>query len=132
MSKASILGLYDDLPLCLRAGDPWVEHGIVEHRYKLLRPKIYGQLLRDYSHAAIAPKDYTASSFLAGALSRLSKDGVLGRIGGRATGYWRYLRGVSYWALLPEPPADERLTWKDFAISEGLDPDNWVLDGVPG
>jgi hypothetical protein len=44
MSKAGDLGLYDDLLLCLVPGDPWVEYGVVEHRYKLLRPEIYEAL----------------------------------------------------------------------------------------
>jgi hypothetical protein len=44
-----------------------------------------------------------------------------------ATGYWGYLSGVSYWTLLPQPSADERLTWMQFDMNEGLDPNAWSL-----
>jgi hypothetical protein len=27
------LGVYDEVFLCLSPGEPWLEHGIVEHRY---------------------------------------------------------------------------------------------------
>ena len=30
------LGVYDDVFFCLSPGEPWLEHGIVEHRYKEL------------------------------------------------------------------------------------------------
>ena len=33
------LGVYDDLSLCLSPGEPWLEHGIVEHRYKSCAPR---------------------------------------------------------------------------------------------
>jgi hypothetical protein len=29
---AAELGVYDDVFLCLSPGEPWLEHGIVEHR----------------------------------------------------------------------------------------------------
>src|ERR671929_59508 len=34
------LGVYDDVFLCLSPGEPWLEHGIVEHRYKELSPGV--------------------------------------------------------------------------------------------
>jgi hypothetical protein len=38
---AAELGVYDDVFLCLSPGEPWLEHGIVEHRYKELCPTAY-------------------------------------------------------------------------------------------
>jgi hypothetical protein len=38
---AAELGVYDDVFLCLSPGEPLLEHGIVEHRYKELCPTAY-------------------------------------------------------------------------------------------
>jgi hypothetical protein len=40
------LGVYDDVFLCLSPGEPWLEHGIVEHRYKELCPAAYLEMIR--------------------------------------------------------------------------------------
>jgi hypothetical protein len=122
------LGLYEDLPRCLVSGEPWVEYGIVEHRYKLLRPEVYfGHLLPKYSHTAVGPKSYTLSAFLAHALSRLRALGDIDYRWGKATGYWDYNSQVSYWALVPVPPDEPVVTWSAFATAEGLDPAEWLL-----
>src|SRR5712691_6250076 len=34
-------GLFDDLPHCLEEGEPFAEYGIVEHRYRTLRPETF-------------------------------------------------------------------------------------------
>ena len=39
------LGIYDDVFLCLSPGEPWLEHGIVEHRYKELCPAAYLEMI---------------------------------------------------------------------------------------
>ncbi len=123
------LGLYDDLPRCVTPGEPWVEYGIVEHRYKRLRPDVYyDELLPRYGHTKIGPKRFTTSSFIAAALGHLERDGILAWSQTKATGYWAYNGVISSWAVPPEPPADQRLTWVEFAGDQGLDPQDWVLD----
>ncbi len=122
------LGLYDDLPVCVHAGEPWVEHGVVEYRYKLLRPEIYFQeLLPRYGHAAQGPRRYSLSALIAKALGQLSGEGILAWQYSRATGFWAYNGSISYWASPPAPSLDARLTWSQFAVREGLDPSVWDL-----
>jgi hypothetical protein len=122
--KAADLGLYEDLPLCLIANEPFVEYGIVEHRYSEMRPAVYQRLLDDYSHTRIQRyKPYTASVFIASALRKLTDLGdVLYRVG-PATGHWAYNEIISYWALPPGPAEETRiLAWKEYAERLGLDP----------
>lgn len=122
------LGLYDDLPRCLHPREPWVEHGILEHRYKLLRPDVYfDKLLPRYGHVALKPKRYTTSVFIASALSQLTREGAVAWQYAKATGFWSYNGEISYWALPPAPSKGERLTWEAFATTEGFDPQAWDL-----
>lgn len=121
--KSEALGLYDDLPACLVPGEAWVEYGVVEWRYSQRNPRIYQQLLDDYGHTRIAPKQYTASAFIASALGRLQDAGILGHHVAEATGYWSYNGVISYWALPPLPPTSNLRTWAAYAAAEGLDPD---------
>ena len=107
-------GLYDDLPKCVITGEPFVEYGIVEYRYKQLNPARYAALIGRYSHTKVGPSHYTTSSFIAGALGRLWKRGDLTATWGTATGYWAYNGVISYWAL-PNAPDAGLLTWKEFA-----------------
>ena len=44
------LGVYDDVFLCLSPGEPWLEHGIVEHRYKELCPAAYLEMIDRWGH----------------------------------------------------------------------------------
>ena len=120
--KAAELGLYDDLPRCLVAGEPFVEYGIVEYRYSKLRPSTYKRLIDDYGHTRQGPKKYTASAFIASALSRLADLSELTFFVGPATGYWSYNSTISYWALAPGPEESARLTYQEFATQIGIDP----------
>src|SRR6266508_5699329 len=56
---AAELGVYDDVFLCLSPGEPWLEHGIVEHRYKELRPTAYREMINRWG-----PCDPRTSSVL--------------------------------------------------------------------
>jgi hypothetical protein len=124
----SELGLYEDLPACLRVGEPWVEHGVVEHRYKVLRPDVYfGELLPLYGHVAIGPTRYSTSTFLAQALSHLLREGAVAWQYSRRTGFWTYAQQISYWALPPAPALDHRYMWAEYAADHGLDPMKWDL-----
>jgi hypothetical protein len=123
------LGLYEDLPKCVVANEPWVEHGIVECRYALLRPDVYSHLIDIYGHIAIEPKRYTASVLLASALAQLSRKGVIAASATplRATGFWSYNRTVTYWAAMPSSAGDGVQTWHSYAQAHNLDPTVWVL-----
>lgn len=121
--KAEALGLYDDLIVCLGVGEPWIEYGVVEHRYSQRRPATYAQLVRDYGHTRLVSKPYTASVFIAAALTRLADRGLVCLQFREATGYWSYNEVISYWALPPPPPLHRALSYASFAADQGLDPD---------
>jgi hypothetical protein len=110
------------------AGEPPVEYGVVECRYKALNPTRYSFLLDRYGHTRIAAANYTTTSFIAGALGRLARHGdiAFGEFG-PATGYWAYNSVISYWALPGFDPDPTPTTWKAFATENGLDADEWVL-----
>jgi len=131
------LGVYEDLPLCIHPDDPWLEYGVVEDRYRRLRPGPYAELILKYSHSrrnAIrggpdvnpdqSPK---TSSRLASALSNLAGAGLIAKSVGPATGYWGYNVTISHWAPLPAPDEGRVLTWSAYAIENGLDPEDWDL-----
>lgn len=125
----SDLGLFDDLPRCLIKGEPWVEHGVVEYRYKLLRPDVYfDELLPRYGHRKQSPKSGTLSAILGAAMRHLSKQGIVAFLDRQpGTGYWSYLSWCGYWALPPAPDAERQLTWVQFADREHLGPNDWDL-----
>jgi hypothetical protein len=123
---ASEWGLYDDLPKCLVPGEPLVEYGVVEYRYKQFNPVRYAALVDRYSHTCLGPSHYTATSFIAGSLGRLWRRGDLAARFSEATGYWSYNGTVSYWGL-PGTDLDHELSWVDFAHQQGVDPDEWRL-----
>jgi hypothetical protein len=121
------LGVPADLLACLRAGDPWVEYGIVEHRYSQLRPANYQQLVDRYGHRRLSrdnaggSAEQTASWYMSQALSRMSRTGEVCLQFGPATGCWGSTPRISYWALSPAPPLEHKLTYASFADREGLD-----------
>lgn len=123
------LGLYEDLPLCLHTGEGWVEHGIVEYRYKTARPNQYRKLIDLYGHISRERKYYTASVPIARTLGQLAKEGVIAyRARLPATGLWSHNGTVGYWA--PHEPGDGAYaTWSSWAKSHDLDPgaSGWIL-----
>lgn len=122
------LGLYEDLEACVLSGEPWVEYGVVEHRYRVLRPATYAKLVEDYHHAAHHDRRYTVSSLLVGVLGQLRKEGILASQVGKPTGFWaKHLGIVSFWSRSPAPPEDSTLTWATYAAGEELAPDVWAL-----
>jgi hypothetical protein len=122
-NKADELGLYHDLPLCLVKGEPFVEYGVVEHRFSLLRPQVFDQLVEDYGHTRQGPKKYTASAFIAKTLGTLFDRGVILYRDGSATGRWSYNSGISHWALPPGPSDPESiLTYEQYCLAQGIDP----------
>jgi hypothetical protein len=125
-NKAEELGLPNDLLRCLEHGEPFVEYGIVEYRYATkVNPDVYAQLVADYGHTALGPKQYTASTFIASTLGRMLKEGLLAYRGGHATGFWSYNSGISFWSLAPVSSEAPPITFKAFALERGLDPKSW-------
>src|SRR5919108_492613 len=76
---AAELGVYDDVFLCLSPGEPWLEHGIVEHRYKELRPTVYREMINRWGHVIQGPRRYSVTAFLTRRWSQLAINGVLSR-----------------------------------------------------
>src|SRR5215213_2709464 len=83
---AAELGVYDDVFLCLSPGEPWLEHGIVEHRYKELCPTAYRQMIDRWGHVIQGPRRYSVTAFLTRTWARLAADGLLAAQLGPATG----------------------------------------------
>jgi len=89
---AAELGVYDDVFLCLSPGEPWLEHGIVEHRYKELCPTAYKQMIDRWGHVIQGPRRYSVTAFLTRTWARLAADGVLAAQLGPATGVYQHKR----------------------------------------
>jgi hypothetical protein len=126
---AAELGMPNDLLACLKEDEQWVEYGVIEYRYSQMSPANYAELVARYGHTRLhdatttkQTSPYTASMYIALTLSRLATNGLLCRHTGTSTGYWNYNSTISYWALPPAPAWEQRLTYEDFARSEGLDP----------
>lgn len=120
-------GVYDDLLHCLEPGAPFVEHGVVEHRYKLAHPDIYLDLMIPrWGHVAQGPRKYSVTAFLASILGILSREGLVCQRSGPATGFFHYDGTMAYWAL-PPCPTGRLITWAEFASSAGIDPLVWSL-----
>jgi hypothetical protein len=114
------LGLYEDLPKCVYEGEPFVEYGVVEYRYRTQFPDAWDKVRERYPYRAEGEHaEYTTSSFLAAALARLQREGVLVKKFGKATGCWSYNGEVSYWAT-PPAKTDNDLSWEQFASEHGV------------
>jgi hypothetical protein len=123
------LGVYDDVFLCLSPGEPWLEHGIVEHRYKELCPTAYREMIDRWGHVIQGPRRYSVTAFLTRACSQLAGNGVLAAQLGPATGLYEHNRRILYWALPPGPEAQRIRTWADFAADLGISAYDWTLPG---
>lgn len=122
---AAELGMYDDLPQCLIAGEPWVEYGIVERRYREAWPDAFAKVVERYGHSDRQHKRrYTASAYTAMILGALRDRGRVVSMGrpGPATGFWSYNSTVHYWALPPGPPTNTMLTYEQWTRAHGRDP----------
>jgi hypothetical protein len=117
------LGLDVELPRVL-AGFPgeWVEYGLVEYAYAQRNPKDFAALVDRYGHTAIKASRYTVSSFLAGTLGILSRDGLVLVRPGHATGRWKYNHTISWWSLPPAPDWKHRRSWESASPSMGYVP----------
>jgi hypothetical protein len=123
--------LLDPLSDCVVAGEPWVEYGIVEYRFRLRHPDLFAAHVRERGHRMLGPHKVTASGVrFAMALGRLSERGELVRIYGPATGAWAP-QDITYWARPPGPPTTSRVTWATWCADHGRSPD-WTDDDRAG
>ncbi|MGD0377235.1 MAG: hypothetical protein ABSB01_21950 [Streptosporangiaceae bacterium] len=101
---AAELGLATELPAAIgQHQGTWIEYGVAERAYALRCPDDFAAIVSRYGHKAIAPKQYTASAFLAGVLGVLSRHGTVLYHLGPATGRWSYNEKISWWAVAPQP-----------------------------
>jgi hypothetical protein len=109
---------------CVVPGEPYLEYGVVEWRFRALAPQLFSELVAEHGHTRLNPitSKKSASAYLAQALGLLAASGELVRVYGPATGTWSYNGRVTYWAAPPAPPTTSRLSWKQFALDNGLDP----------
>ena len=121
------LGVYDDVFRCLAPDEPWLEHGIVEYRYKELCPTAYLRMIDRWGHVSQGPRRYTVTAFLTRAWSQLARNGVLATRLGPATGLYQHNGKILYWSLPPGPDGQQIRTWEDFAADLGISPDDWTL-----
>lgn len=120
--------LLDPLSECVEPGEPWVEYGIVEYRFRLLYPDLFAAHVRDRGHRMFGPHKVTASGVrFAATLGRLADRGELVRIHGPATGAWAP-QEVTYWARPPAPPPTSRITWEAWCVAHGRSPDWTAVD----
>ena len=111
---AEELGLEQELPAAVHAlGTGWFEYGLVERSYAERRPQDWARMVARWGHTAIEPKQYTASSYLAGTLGRLSRLGAVAYHPGTGTGRWSYNSDISWWSVVPPEPWEERTAWVD-------------------
>ncbi|MFG1928746.1 hypothetical protein [Cryptosporangium sp. NPDC048952] len=131
---AAELSLATDLLACLRPGESWVEYGVVEHRYRLLRPDNYQVLAAHFAPSKLCLPEfdglagssrqagYSTSVYIAHTLSRMSRRDEIHLQTGPATGPWKTASTISYWALSPAPPPESRLTYQAFTEQYPLSP----------
>ncbi len=111
---AEELNLGTELPAALAAlGDGWFEYGLVERAYAHRQPDGFARLVQAWSHTAIAKTTYSASTYLALTLGRLSKAGSVAYHPGHGTGRWSYNSDISYWSTLPAGDWEHRTSWAD-------------------
>lgn len=108
---------------CLKAGEPWLEYGIVEERYMEVAPQDFAILHEEYGHKFLEPKSkggYTVSGYLARALGDLREFGQVAHMTDDATGPWKHNGKISYWAVPPPGPLhNNKLTYAEHSMQQG-------------
>ncbi len=116
--------LLDPFSACVLTGEPWMEYGIIELRFRDAFPDLFRDHVRDRGHRMLNRTVGTASGTrFAMALGRLAKNGEVIRKYGPATGAWAP-QNLTYWARSPTPPA-ETVTWSQWCTQHGR-PDTWT------
>jgi hypothetical protein len=115
--------LLEPLSSCVLAGEPFVEYGVVEYRFRQRFSELFKQHVLERGHGVFGPKAYTASSVRFGvALARLARSKELVSRYDTATGAWSYNGQITYWARPPVTPGPP-LTWARFCAEIGRSPE---------
>ena len=129
LGSALGLDLSFSLPKAVRdaseaVGGGTVEYGLVERAWALANPDDWTMLLKRFDHrffrmgmANQQELPYTASRYLAGRLGALGKHGDVLYSSGRGTGYWSFLRNVSYWTPNSVEPAAKVTSWLEAGVA---------------
>lgn len=129
---AADLGIKEDLLDVIGRESRWLEYGVVEYLYAVENPTHYRQLVQMFSHTAIErPIQNSASAFIGTCLGILEQEGRLAKRTCRATGYWSYNTTVTAWAPRGNSLDAPIRAWAEFAIRQGLNPEEWTLAGPP-
>lgn len=111
---ADELDLAQKLPAALASlGEGWFEYGLVERAYAQHDPHGFAKMVQQWGHTAQGPQQYSASSYLAGTLGRLSRSGSVAYHPGGGTGRWYYNADISWWSTVPAGPWTARTSWQD-------------------
>ena len=118
------LGVYDDLLACAEEG--FSEYGVIEYRYWIRNPTAYRKLVGMYGHTAIEGTQYSASAFLARALSLLARKGLVYDRWVPATGRWQYNGTTGGYGPVGTTEDDTCLSWGQFATETlKVSPGDW-------
>jgi hypothetical protein len=113
--------LLEPLLACVNAGEPFVEYGVVEYRFRLAHPDLFVAHVRELGHLMLGARrgqTSTSTARFTKALGRLERSGELVTVKGPGTGAWRHNQSISYWARPPRP-AGPLLTWSMFCATQG-------------
>ena len=113
--------LLEPLLACVNAGEPFVEYGVVEYRFRLAHPELFVAHVRERGHLMLGARRGQASAStarFAKALGRLEKSGELVMVKGPGTGAWRHDPTIGYWARPPRP-SGPLLTWSMYCATQG-------------
>lgn len=132
---AALDELLEPLLACVNVGEPFVEYGIVEYRFRISRPDLFIAHVRERGHVMLGARRGAASTATARftkTLRHLETSGELVTVKGPGTGAWRHDQSISYWARPPRPTGP-LLTWSMFCATQGriaewTDDDRALLD----
>ena len=118
---AAVDELLEPLLACVNVGEPFVEYGIVEYRFRMSRPDLFVAHVRERGHPMLGARRGSASTStarFARTLRRLETTGQLVMVKGPGTGAWRHDQSIGYWARPPRPTGP-LLTWSMFCATQG-------------
>ncbi|MGI5128180.1 hypothetical protein ACQEVB_15320 [Pseudonocardia sp. CA-107938] len=113
--------LLEPLLACVKPGEPFVEYGVVEYRFRLARPELFVAHVRERGHVMLGARRGPGSAStarFAKALARLERSGALVVVKGPGTGAWRHDQSIGYWARPPRP-SGPLLTWSMYCATQG-------------
>lgn len=119
------LDLYAKLEETVASLNAAAEHGVVEHLFAERFPHDYQTLWERFGHVAThGSKHYTLSAYLGRLLGTMSQQGIVTHVPFHGTGRWAYDTDIGGWRHA-STRSEERVTWESFAVSRGIDPQEW-------